>query len=160
MNAAMFEDLTRTEQYGLIGTAVILLALGFGAGAFTSGGSPTGNVVAPASGDTETAREAVQSYMDQQLQRQRARLRKMVNQSKNLTMDDVSIDAQVVSVEQSRFSDLYRVNVSITGRMPSPLTGGVRDISQNTIMLISKDGRFLFRQPTDLQQPRRRAPTR
>lgn len=157
----MFEGLERRETVVLGGVLLAAVAVSFVAGSYTSGTGVTGNIAASGSASTQDIRQTVQGMMDQQLERQRARFEQMANRSENITVDDLSISAEVVSVEQSKFSDLYKVNVSISGTVPrpNPLTGEVqvRDVSQNTVMFISKDGRYLFQPPTDLQQPRQPA---
>ncbi|MDY6777836.1 MAG: hypothetical protein SVU32_04160 [Candidatus Nanohaloarchaea archaeon] len=150
----MFDELTQKERYGLAGAAVLLLAVGFGAGVFTSGGTPTGNVAA--SGDTATVRQAVQDFMNQQLQRQQQQLQQVATQSPNISADDLSMDATVSSVEPSQFGSLYKATVSVSGTVPSR-RGGLRDVSQETTFYLTGDGRYLFQAPTDLQQPQQPA---
>ncbi|MFB6116176.1 MAG: hypothetical protein ABEK10_01575 [Candidatus Nanosalina sp.] len=77
-------------------------------------------------------------------------------------MEDLSIDSQVESVSQSQFGSLYKVTVSTTGEVPRRLGSGTRSIDETRTLYISSDGRYLFQEPTDLQQPQqqqRRPPT-
>lgn len=154
----MFDGLNQKEQYGLVGAAVLLAAIGFGAGTMTSGGAaPTGNVAATG-GDTDQIQQSVQSFMDQQLQRQQQQLEMVANRSENLTMDDLSMDATVTNVEQSKFGGLYKVTVSISGTVPQRLGSGTRNVNQEQTLYMDSSGRYLFQEPTDLEQPRQ--PTR
>ncbi|MDY6770962.1 MAG: hypothetical protein SV186_03330 [Candidatus Nanohaloarchaea archaeon] len=139
------DALDRNQQYGLLGVAVLLVAVGFGAGYVLTGGMGGSNP----SASTGEIRQTVQSYMDQQLAQQRQQLRAVANQSQNISMRDLSIDAQVTTVAQSKIAGLYLVNVSVTGTVPSRL-GGLRDISQVQTLYVSGDGSYLFQQPTQL----------
>jgi pyruvate kinase len=150
----MFEGLERKEQYALVGAAALLAAVSFGAGT-TISSTPTGAVTATSPASQDQIRQQMQSFMDQQVQRQQQQLRTAANRSANLTMDDLGINAQVTSVEQSRFAGLFKVNVSVSGTTPQRLGSGTRDVNQQQVFFVSKDGRFLFQQPRDLEQPRR-----
>ncbi|MDY6776955.1 MAG: hypothetical protein SVQ76_02505 [Candidatus Nanohaloarchaea archaeon] len=151
----MFEGLEKKEQYGLVGAAIVLLAVGFGAGVSMSGGSPTASIVA--SGDTDQIRQTVQSFMDKQMQRQKQKLAVLSQRSKNISASDLSIDAAVKSVEESKFDSLYRVTVTVTGTVPAR-TGGLQELNQEQVYYISADGRYLFQEPRDLKKPQQ--PTR
>lgn len=148
----MFDALDRQEWYGLAGAAVLLVAVGFGAGTLTANDStPTGNV--GTAENTDAVRQSVQTFMDQQLARQQQRLQAAVNRSENLTADDVGMDATVTDVSSSEFGSLYEVTVSVSGTVPQMMGSGTRDINQEQTLYVSQDGRYLFQEPTDLEQP-------
>lgn len=150
------DALDARQQYVAAGIFVAAVAAAFGAGYLGSTvvGGPTGAVTADASSDE--VRQSVQSYMDQQLQRQRQRFQMIASQSPNISAEDLSMDATVSSVEQSQFGSLYKVTVSISGQVPGR-TGGLQQVDQDQVLYISGDGRYLFRQPTDLQQAQQQA---
>jgi hypothetical protein len=154
----MLDDVTTQERYGLVVAAAVLLAAGFGAGSMVSGSAPTGNVAA--SGDdagTAAIQQQVQQLMDRQMQGQQQQLQQLAEQRDNLSADDLSMDATVTDVSQSQFAGLYKVAVSIQGQAPSQ-TGELQQIDQTQEFYISQDGRYLFRSPTDLEQPRQPQP--
>ncbi|MCJ7478965.1 MAG: hypothetical protein MUP63_02185 [Candidatus Nanohaloarchaeota archaeon QJJ-7] len=149
----MLDEMTTRQRYGLVVTAVVLLAVGFGAGAVFNGGTLTGNLVAD--GDTaseDEIRQSVQELMDQQMQSQQQQFQMMAQQSENLSVDDLSMDATVTDVSASEFGSLYRVTVSIEGQAPGQM-GRIQQIDEEQEMFISSDGRYLFQPPTDLEQP-------
>ncbi|MDY6778083.1 MAG: hypothetical protein SVU32_05415 [Candidatus Nanohaloarchaea archaeon] len=163
----MLEALERREVYGIAGVFVLGLAMAFVSGAVVSGSTGiTGAITADTGGSDSNAaskaeiRQKVQQLMDQRLQRQRQMLTSLANRSANISRSDLSINAQVTDVSESRFGSLYKVTVTVSGTVPSR-TGGLRDMSQEQTLYISQDGRYLFQPPTDLQQPqqpRRPAP--
>ncbi|MDY6788389.1 MAG: hypothetical protein SVV03_00330 [Candidatus Nanohaloarchaea archaeon] len=152
----MFDKLEQQEIYGLVAVAVILVAAGFGAGTLTKTGKTTGKSVTTDTASKNQIRQKVQSLMDRQMQRQRQQLKTVANRSENLSIKDLSIGAEVSSVGPSRFGSLQRVNVTISGTVPRRLGSGTRDVRQTQTFYISSDGRYLFQQPRDLEQPRRR----
>jgi len=129
---------------------IIGIGIGFGAASFT--GVPGGQETA---GSTDTVRQSVQQLVDSQIQQQRASLQQAANQSENLTMDDLGIEAEVTSVTRSQFTSLFAVNVSYTGTVPRRLGAGTRNLDQTQTFYVSGDGRYLFQQPTDLEAPQR-----
>lgn len=144
----MFEDLEQKEKYTIAGAIFLVLVAGFGAGYTTSGGSTSsGDAVS-----TEQIRNQVQGLVDQQIAAQRQQLRQVVNQSANLTMEDVSISGTVGTVERSQFGSLYKATVTFSGTVPRRVGSGTRSTSQEQTFYISSDGRYLFQPPTDLQQ--------
>lgn len=152
----MLDTLSDKEKYGLVGVFAVSLVAAFGAGATASGGSPTGAFTDGGADDASTAQiqQTVESLMSQQVQQQRRQLQQVANQSENLTMDDLSINSEVESVSKSQFDSLYKVNVSTTGEVPRRLGSGTRTLDQTQTLYISSDGRYLFQEPTDLEQPR------
>lgn len=147
----MFDKLEKRQFYGLIVGFVVVAAIAFSAGAVFGGGlGLLGNSGGNAASEEEISQK-VQSMMDQQMQQQKQQLAMLAQQSENISADDLSIDASVTDVSSSQFSSLYKVTVKVTGTVPSQ-TGGIEPIDREQIMYISKDGRYLFQQPTDLEQ--------
>lgn len=148
----MLQKITDSEKYGLLGLAVVLLAVGFTAGnLFHQLSNPTGKVVDKGSGDKKMIKEKVGEFLDQQMGQQRKQLKMIANQSENLSQDDIGISAEVGSVNPSRFESLYAVNVSVQGKVPKQIGGGTREVNQENVVYISKDGRYLFQKPKDLE---------
>lgn len=146
----MLDGVEGADRYRLIVAALLIGAIGFGAGTVASGGSSGGATVG-ASVSSETVKQEVQSFMDQQIAQQQQQLSLIASQRPNLTEDDLSIDASVTSVSSSDFGSLRKVAVTISGTVPAQ-TGGTRSIEQQQTFYISQDGRYLFRQPRDLEQ--------
>lgn len=158
----VLDSLSQKERHSLVAAFTVAitasLVVGYvGAGATMS--SPTG-AFSGESTSTDEIRSTVQSMMDQQVQRQQQQLAMMAQQSENLSEDDLSMEAKVEEVNQSEFSSLYRVTASITGEVPSQQSGETKSIDQEQVMYVSKDGRYLFREPTDLQKISQQQPTR
>ncbi|MFB6158618.1 MAG: hypothetical protein ABEJ95_03055 [Candidatus Nanohalobium sp.] len=154
----MLDELSDKERYGLVGLFAVSIVAAFGAGTVASGGnSVTGASTGNTGGDasTQQIRQTVQSLVSQQTAQQRQQLQQVANRSENLTMKDLSINSQVESVSQSKFDSLYKVSISTTGEVPRRLGSGTRSIDQTRTLYISSDGRYLFQEPTDLQQPQR-----
>lgn len=147
----MFDEATTQQRYGLVGAAVVLVAVGFGAGAVFGGSTPTGNVAAGDAASEDEIRQTVQQLMDQQMQGQQQQFQMIAQQSDQFSADDLSLDASVTDVSTSQFGSLYKVTVSVQGQVPSQ-QGGLQQVDQEQEMYISSDGRYLFQQPTDLKQ--------
>lgn len=145
----MLDDLDQQQTYGLVGGLLIVAAVAFGAGIFYAGGM-TGAMTADGASEEEI-RTQVQTMMDQQVQQQRQQFALVANQSENITQDDLSISAEVTDISQSDFGSLYEVSVQVTGTVPSQV-GGLQDLDETQSMYISQDGRYLFQEPTDLEQ--------
>lgn len=96
--------------------------------------------------------------MDQQVAQQQQQLVAAANQSENISQEDVSIQSQVDKVEDSAFPSFYRVTVATTGQVPSQ-TGEIQSLDQDQVFYISKDGRYLFSQPTDLEAQQQQTAT-
>lgn len=146
----MFDKLEKRQFYGLIAGFVVVAIVAFIAGA-TVGGGTLGTSGAGATASEEEISQKVQTMMDQQIQQQKQQLSLLAQQSENISAEDLSIEASVKDVSSSNFSSLYKVTVVIEGTVPSR-TGELQPIDQEQIMFISKDGRYLFQQPTDLEQ--------
>lgn len=142
----MLDELTTRERYAVVGGAVLLAVVAFGAGMTVSGSSQGGDAVSE-----DQIRQTAQSIMDQQVQQQRQQLSLMANQSENISREDVSIQADVADVGQSQFGSLYAVTVAVSGTVPTQ-TGELQSQDQEQTLYISQDGRYLFSPPTDLQQ--------
>ncbi len=150
----MFDKLEKRQFYGLIAGFVVVAVVAFGAGA-ALGGVLMGSSDPGSSGETASEEEIsqkVQTMMDQQIQQQEQQLALLAQQSENISEEDLSIEASVQDVSSSQFSSLYKVTISVTGTVPSQ-TGELQPLDQEQVMYISKDGRYLFQQPTDLEQP-------
>jgi len=151
----MLDDLSDRERYGVAGVFAVSIIASFGIGLAVSGGAePADSQDVPKS----QIQQQVSTLMDQQVQSQRQQLRTAVNQSENLTMEDVSIDAEVQEITESEIDSLYKVNVSTTGQVPNQLGGGTQSMDQNQVLYISSDGRYLFPEPTDLQEGQTQQP--
>lgn len=151
----MLDDIDDRQRYGLVAAFVAVAVVGFGVGSFMDVGL-TGAMTAGAS--TDDIREEVQGLMDQQVQSQQQRFALIANQSENISMDDLSLQAEVTDVSQSEFGSLYEVTVQMSGTVPSQ-TGGLQSLDQDQTFFISQDGRYLFQEPTDLQQPQGQQPS-
>jgi hypothetical protein len=132
-----------------LAVAVLIIGIGIGFGAASFIGAPGGGQ--DTAGSADTVRQSVQPLVDSQLQQQRASLQQAANRSENLTMDDLSIDAEVTAVTGSQFPSLFAVNVTYTGTVPRRLGAGTRTLDQTQTFYVSGDGRYLFQQPTDLE---------
>lgn len=150
----MMDKLSDKEKYGAAGVLAVAVMLSFGAGAVT-----TGTTSADAGADTnevsqEQIRQQVQTISDQQVQTQRQQLDTAANQSENLTRDDLSINSEISEITEEEFGSisLYKANISVTGEIPNQLGSGTQEIDENQVLYMSKDGRYLFQEPTDLQQ--------
>lgn len=158
----MHDLIDGNERVAAAVLAAATLVVGFGAGFAVSGGSsPTGAVSVGSDAGTDAIQQTVQSFMDQQLQQQNQQLQLMAAQSPNISAEDLSMDATVTDVSQAEFDGLYRVTVAIQGQVPAR-TGGLQQMDQEQTLYISQDGRYLFGQPTDLEnpQPTQPQPTR
>ncbi len=159
----MFDKLEKRQFYGLIAGFVVVAVVAFGAGAALGGnliGSPQSDLdgSSGATASEEEISQKVQSMMDQQIQQQKQQLALLAQQSENISEGDLSIEASVQDVSSSQFSSLYKVTVVVTGTVPSQ-TGELQSLDEEQEMYISKDGRYLFQQPTDLEQPQQQQPT-
>jgi len=145
----VLDDIPSRERYGLVvAFAVAIVASGAVGYLAASANSPTG-AFAGNSVSTDEVRNSVQSLLDQQIAQQEQQLALLANQSENISQEDVSIQAEVGNITQSEFPSLYRVEVTTTGNVPAQ-TGGLQPVNEEQVYYISKDGRYLFPQPTDL----------
>lgn len=149
----MHELIDGNERVAAALLAAATLVVGFGAGFTVSNGSgPTGAVSVGSDAGTDAVTQAVQSFMDTQLQQQNQQLQMMAQRSPNISADDLSMEATVTDVSQAEFDGLYQVTVSIQGQVPGR-TGGLQQLDREQTLYVSQDGRYLFGQPTDLQNP-------
>ncbi|KXA99851.1 hypothetical protein AKJ41_04780 [candidate division MSBL1 archaeon SCGC-AAA259O05] len=163
----MLDNLEKRQAYGLTIGVIVIAVIAFVAGSFLGGGLT--DTFGGGNGATDEKikigeevskaeiKQNAQSFMDMQLTRSKQQLAMMVQRNENLSEGDVSIDANVTGVSSSEFDSLYRVNVEITGTVPSR-TGGLRDIDQEQSLFISQDGRYVFQQPTDLENIQQQPP--
>lgn len=144
----MFEELEEKQKYGLIAGIIVVGIVGF-----VSGFALKGFGIAQPNGTSKLSQSEIkgeiQPLLDAQMQKQRQQFSLIANQSKNISEEDLSIKAEVTDVSESKFASLYKVTVLTTGTVPSQL-GGLQDISQNQTMYISRDGKYLFGEPTNL----------
>ena len=145
----VLDSLSSKERQGLVAVFAALMVASVAAGYMgaNSSVSPTSD-----SASEDEIRNTVQSLMDQQIQRQEQQMALVAQQNPNISADDLSMEANVVEVTRSDFEGLYKVRVSIEGETPSRQNPGeTESISQEQVVYISNDGRYLFRQPTDLE---------
>lgn len=151
-NCMVLDELSQEERrnvFAVAGAAVLAAVIvGYGAGSMST---PTGDLASGAS--QEDVRGIAESIAQQQEASQQQRMSLMANQSENISEEDLSFNAEVDSVNQSRFGSLYRVDIAVTGDTVSRL-GQVESIDQTTTLYVSGDGRYVFQQPTDLQEQR------
>ncbi len=148
----MFLDsLSRRERQGAAATLVIAVTASLAVGYMGAGmTSPTG-AFAGETASTDEISSTVQEIMDSQLQQQEQRLSMMAQRSENVSEEDLYMEADVEEVTQSDFPSLYKATVSVEGQTMSR-TGETQPVDEEQVMYISKDGRYLFQQPTDLEQ--------
>lgn len=154
----VLDSLTGKEQQGLAAAFAIAVTASLAAG-FIGGNtlsSPTGAFT----GDTvpqSEIRSTAQTIADQQVQSQSQRLTMVAQQSDNYTEEDLSISSEVKEISESKFPSLYKVTLSLSGETPTrQANGDTRSIDQEQEIYISKDGRYMFSQPTDLEQLQQR----
>lgn len=145
----MFDQVSTRQLLGAVTVFALALGVSFGAGYLVNNGS-TGAVTGDAS--TDEIHQAVQELMDQQVQQQRQQFTLMANQSENITVDDLSLSADVTDVSPSEFGSLYKATVTVTGTIPAR-TGGLQDLNQEQVFYLTPDARYLFQEPQDLEQP-------
>lgn len=149
----VLDSLSQKERRTLTAafTVVVLASLTVGYAGATTITNPTGSFSGNSASEDEI-RSAVQEIMNQQIQQQQQQLALVAQRSENISEEDLSIDAEITDISQSEFSGLYRVTVSITGDAPSQQNPGETEaIDDEQVLFISQDGRYLFRQPTDLE---------
>lgn len=145
----VLDSLSGKEKQGLVAGFVLAVV------ASLAVGYVGGNMgVVDDSGDsasTDEIRSTAQSIMDQQVATQEQQLAMMANQSENVSESDLSLDAEVEDVSESDFGSLYEVTVAVTGTTVGQ-TGELQDLDEEQTLYISQDGRYLFQEPTDLEQ--------
>lgn len=150
----VLDSLTGKEQQGLAAAFAIAVTASLAAG-FIGGNtmsSPTGAFTGDTVSQSEI-RSTAQSVADKQVQRQSQRLSMIAQQSENYTKEDLSINSEVQEISDSEFPSLYKVTISLTGETPTQKAGGeTKSIDQEQVIYISKDGKYIFSQPTDLEQ--------
>lgn len=145
----VLDDISSRDQYGLVvAFAVAIVASGTVGYLAAGANSPTGTFAGD-SVSTDEVRNSVQSILDQQVARQEQQLALVANQSENISQDDVSIQVELGEITDSEYPSFYRIEITTTGNVPSQ-TGGLQSINEEAVYYITKDGRYLFSQPTDL----------
>lgn len=145
----VLDSLSQKERQTLTAAfaVAVFASLAAGYAGATTFSSPTGDAASE-----DQIRSAVQEVMDQQIQRQQQQLALVAQQNENISEEDLSIEAEILDISQSEFSGLYQVTVSITGEAPSQQNPGeTQSIDEEQVLFISQDGRYLFREPTDLE---------
>lgn len=154
----MLEDLSDREKYGLAGALALSLVMAYSAGAIVSGNGITGAFTGGETVSEDEVEKTVNSLLSQQMEQQRQSFTQIANQSENISEEDLSIKSEVETVSQSKFDSLYKVEISMTGEVPNQLSGGTQSLDETQVMYISDDGRYMFQEPTDLEQPQQQAP--
>ncbi len=160
----LLDDLnsSRRRNIFLVFGGAILIAFFVGyVGAGMIGNGSTGDIdqTSPDNSSLENTlgedevRQIVQNLINNQSRRQERQLAFYANQSENLSADNLSINSTVYNIEDSRFSSLYRVNISVDGytvvqRNPIRL----ESLQEYREIYVSKDGQYMFSEPTDIQQ--------
>lgn len=145
----MLDDVSDRDKYRIGAVFALSVIAAFISGALVSGSGPTDT---GSLSETEIE-ERVQSLMDQQVQQQEQQLQQSANQSEDLTEEDLSISSEVEDISRSEIGSLYRVDISTTGEVPNQLGNSTRSLDETQTIYISSDGRYLFQEPTDLEQP-------
>lgn len=142
----VLDDLTQKEkQIGAVSTLAVIVALLIGYGAGSIGADKMSS-----QGSADEVRSVADSLVSQQKVSQIQRLRMAANQSENISMNDLSFNAEVENVSESDIGSLYEVDISLKGDTVSRL-GQVQSIDRTQTVFISGDGRYLFQQPIDLE---------
>lgn len=146
----VLDDLSQKERRGLLVTGIALTFVSVAAG-FAGGNmsSPTGEF-AGESASIDEIRSTADSLIAQQVSSQQQRLAQVANQSENISESDLSFSGEVTEVSDSEFPSLYEVTVSFSGDTVNRL-GQTQEIDEEQKLFISKDGRYLFQAPTDLE---------
>lgn len=153
----VLDDASSRDKRFVAGVFVVAIIVSAGVG-FLAADIPDSGSQASSSELSET----VETVMDQQLSAQEQQALVMANQSDDVSAEDISLDAEVGDISQADFGSLYRVEVSVTGTMINQMGNGTQAVDQDQVVYISGDGRYLFPEPTDLeqqqQQPQQPAP--
>lgn len=160
----LFDDLDsgrRRNIFLVFGVAVLVAFFVGYVGAGIVGDGPTGSMdQTPPDNSSldeglgaDEVKQIVQNLIDNQSRQQERQLAFYANQSENLSADNLSINSTVYNIEDSRFSSLYRVNISVDGytiaqRNPIQL----ERLQEYREIYVSKDGKYMFSEPTDIQQ--------
>jgi len=152
----VLDTLSHKEQQGLVAAFVMVGLVSLGTGYLGATVTDTEKPdVKVNSGSEDKVRQSVSSLIDQQIQDQRQQLDLVANTSENISRQDLSIQGSVENINASKFGSLYRAEVSITGTLPSQTEeGGTRELDRTNIVYVSGDGRYVFQEPTDLEEPR------
>lgn len=143
----VLDDASSEDRRFVAGIFVVAIAvsagLGFVAANFADSGSQA---------STSELTETVESVIDQQLSAQEQQALILANQSDSISGEDISLDAEIGDISQADFGSLYRVEISVTGNMINQAGNGTQAVDQDQVVYISGDGRYLFPEPTDLEQ--------
>ena len=106
----------------------------------------------------EEIEQVVTDMIDDEMAMQQEQFDMMAAQDDEIEEEDFQMEGKVTEIEQSVFQSLYRIKVLITGEVPSQTEQGETDhIEEESELLISMDGRYIFMPPQDAsmlgQQP-------
>jgi len=160
MAEKLTEKLTGKEKTGLVLAFVVVIAV-----SATAGFMGAEQIDSPIEldeaegelGDELTAEEVegqVKELITAEMEQQQMQIEMMAAEDEEMDADDFHIDGEVTGIADSQFESLYEVTVSITGEMPSMQDMGETDtIDEEDLLYISKDGRYIFMPPQDLEDP-------
>lgn len=143
----VLEDASSQDKRILAGAFVVAIAvsavIGFASASISDSGSEM---------SSSELTDRVESVMDQQLSAQEQQALLVANQSDSISEEDISLDAEVGDISQADFGSLYQVEASVTGNTINQAGNGTQSVDQDQVFYISGDGRYLFPEPTDLEQ--------
>lgn len=143
----VLEDASNQDKRLLAGAFVVAIAVSAGIGFAAANILDSGSEVS-----SSELTDRVESVMDQQLSAQEQQALLVANQSDSVSEEDISLDADVGDISQADFASLYRVEASVTGTMINQAGNDTQSVDQSQVFYISGDGRYLFPEPTDLEQ--------
>lgn len=143
----VLEDASSQDKRILTGAFVVAIAvsavIGFASASISDSGSEM---------SSSELTDRVESVMDQQLSAQEQQALLVANQSDSISEEDISLDAEVGDISQADFGSLYQVEASLTGNTINQAGNDTQSVDQDQVFYISGDGRYLFPEPTDLEQ--------
>lgn len=149
----VLDSLSDKERHGLAGVFVaaiaVSLAVGFGAASLGDGDFTAQEL------SVEDAETLAQSLMDGDVAQQEAQLSQIAQEDEDISEDDISVNAEVERVSDAEVPSLFRAEINVEGDIPTQ-DGEIESFTEEQELYLSKDGRFLFQPPIDLeaqQQP-------
>ncbi len=144
----VLDDLSDKERYGVAGAFVaaiaVSLVVGFGAASL---GDDDFSAQELSEEDAETL---AQELMDQDVAQQEAQLSQIAQEDENISENDISVSADVVEVSDSDIGSLFRAEINVEGNVPDQ-QGEIEEFTEEQELYLSKDGRFIFQPPIDLE---------
>lgn len=150
----VLDALSTRERRGVFAGFIIAVALALIAG--YAGASVTGSGYDGETASTDEISTLAESLLDQDISQQEQQFAAMANQSENMSAEDISIEIGEVDVSDSDFPSLYEVTAGVQGDIPTQ-TGELESIDEEQTLYISKDGRYVFQQPVDIQEQQQQA---